>query len=92
MARELAAEGAHVSICGRHPRRLESARQAVDDAGDGRVLAVSLDVRDNAAVRDWVSGIASELGGLGVVVANAGDRRTAWPPTSTSTTTGRRWS
>lgn len=92
VARELAAEGAHVSVCGRDPQRLESARRAVDEAGDGRVLAVSLDVRDSAAVHDWVSATAEELGGPGIAVANAGGRRTAWPPRSTSTATGRRWS
>jgi 3-oxoacyl-[acyl-carrier protein] reductase len=72
IARELAAEGAHVSLGARDPDRLESARRQVDAAGDGRALATPVDVRDQGAVEEWVARTMRELGGLGVVVANAG--------------------
>jgi 3-oxoacyl-[acyl-carrier protein] reductase len=72
VARELAAEGAHVAIGARDPDRLETARQQVDEAGPGQVRATPVDVRDANAVREWVASTVEELGGLGIVVANAG--------------------
>jgi 3-oxoacyl-[acyl-carrier protein] reductase len=72
VARELAAEGAHVSIGARDPERLEGARRLVDEAGAGDVMAMSVDVRDQERVREWVARTRQELGVLGIVVANAG--------------------
>ncbi len=71
-ARELAAEGAHVAICGRDPDRLAAAAREIDAAGPGRVLADQVDMRDGAAVADWVARVDAELGGLHIVVSNAG--------------------
>jgi 3-oxoacyl-[acyl-carrier protein] reductase len=71
VASELAAEGAHVAICAREPARLARAAAGLDAAGPGRVLAQSVDVRDEAAVRAWVDGVAAELGAVHVVVSNA---------------------
>lgn len=72
IATELAAEGADVAICARDPERLERARGQVDAAGTGRALVHALDVRDQEAVVAWVDEVAGELGGLHIVVANAG--------------------
>lgn len=72
VACELAAEGAHVAIGARDPGRLAAAREQVDAAGPGRVLATAVDVRDAEGVARWVAEVVAELGGLGVVVANAG--------------------
>jgi 3-oxoacyl-[acyl-carrier protein] reductase len=80
VARELAAEGAHVSLGARNPERLETAQAEVDGAGPGRVMAIPLDVRDTEAVRDWVACTVEQLGGLEIVVANAGG-----PPGGTAT-------
>ncbi len=69
---ELAAEGAHVAICGRDTDRLAAAAREVDAAGPGRVLADQVDMRDGAAVAAWVTRVEAELGGLHIVVSNAG--------------------
>jgi 3-oxoacyl-[acyl-carrier protein] reductase len=72
VARELAAEGAHVAICARERSRLAAAAAEVECLGPGRVLATALDLRDEAAVRGWVEEVAGELGAVHVVVSNAG--------------------
>ncbi|WP_255955004.1 SDR family NAD(P)-dependent oxidoreductase [Streptomyces odontomachi] len=72
IATTLAAEGAHVAICGRDADRLASAADEVAAAGSGRVRADQVDVRDHDAVRDWVDAVAADLGGLHIVVTNAG--------------------
>lgn len=72
VARELAAEGAHVAICARERPRLEAAAGEVDRLGPGRVLATALDLRDDVAVHAWVAEVVAGLGGIHVVVSNAG--------------------
>jgi 3-oxoacyl-[acyl-carrier protein] reductase len=66
IARDLVSEGAAVSICGRDPGRLKTAH---DELG---VSTRQLDVRDAAAVRDWVEETAADHGALHMVVTNAG--------------------
>jgi 3-oxoacyl-[acyl-carrier protein] reductase len=78
-ARELAREGAHVALCARDPDRLVEAAAEVDRAGPGRVLATSVDVRQEARVRRWVEDTERELGRVDIVVANAGG-----PPAGTA--------
>ena len=51
---------------------LARAHQAADTAGRGRVLSYETDVRDADAVQDAVADAAAQLGGVDVVVANAG--------------------
>ncbi len=69
VARELAAEGARVSIGARNPDRLT---QAVRDLpGEGH-LGHSVDVTDAAAVQAWVDSTVAECGALHIVLANAG--------------------
>lgn len=72
VAKALAAEGAHVALAARDAARLEDARALVDGLGDGRVTATSLDIRDQDGVRGWVDATAAQLGGVHIVVANAG--------------------
>jgi 3-oxoacyl-[acyl-carrier protein] reductase len=71
-AAEFAAEGAHVSIAARDPGRLERAREKLEAYGPGGVMATPLDVRDEAAVRDWVDRTAERFGAVHVVLTNAG--------------------
>ena len=59
------AEGAHVEACDRSAENIGSAR--VDGAHFSQC-----DVSDAAAVADWVAEAGSRLGGIDVVVANAG--------------------
>jgi len=72
VAHALAAEGCAVSVCGRNPRRLERAVAALSEAGDAGVMGRVVDVSDDTAARSWVAETVAELGGLHVVVTNAG--------------------
>jgi NAD(P)-dependent dehydrogenase (short-subunit alcohol dehydrogenase family) len=67
----LAAFGADVAVCDRDETNLA---ECVAEIGANGVRAVAglLDVRDGDAVREWVDGVASELGQVDVVVNNAG--------------------
>ncbi len=68
MARMLAANGATVAAAARRVSALEAlARQ-----GDGRILAVAMDVTDQDSVAGGVARAAEALGGLDGLVNNAG--------------------
>jgi 3-oxoacyl-[acyl-carrier protein] reductase len=65
----LADEGAAVRFCAR--TAADVSRAAAEMAGRGfPVSGRCADVRDQAAVRQWVHDAAAELGGLDIVVAN----------------------
>ena len=66
----LAAEGAHVAVCGRDEARLAAAAARIAAAGPGRVLPTAVDVRDEGAVAAWVAATVAEFGALHVVVTN----------------------
>jgi len=68
VAKELAAEGAHVSIASRSADKL--ARAAAEIGGEVHTAVV--DVRDQAAVQAWIDGAAAAFGAVHIVVANAG--------------------
>ena len=53
------------------PEDLEETRRLVEEAG-GRVVTAEVDVRDAEALNAAVAGGAARLGGLDVVIANAG--------------------
>ncbi|GAA3850176.1 SDR family oxidoreductase [Saccharothrix violaceirubra] len=72
VAKAFAAEGAHVSICGRDPARLAKAHAEVNAAGPGDVLSVPVDIRDEHAAAAWVRHTADVFGGLDIVVTNTG--------------------
>ncbi|WP_245677008.1 SDR family NAD(P)-dependent oxidoreductase [Nocardia acidivorans] len=76
IARELAAEGAHVALGARDPDRLAAAERAVKAAARGRIHATRVDITDAAATRRWVDEVAAEFGGLHIVVVSGGT-----PPT-----------
>ncbi|MBC3192934.1 SDR family oxidoreductase [Pseudonocardia sp. C8] len=66
----LRAEGAHVAACARDADRLRAALDPLP--GPGRVFAAAADVRDPAAVEEFVTEAAGDLGGIDGIVANAG--------------------
>jgi NAD(P)-dependent dehydrogenase (short-subunit alcohol dehydrogenase family) len=71
IARELAAQGCRLAICGRDPDALERAR--ADLAGRGAaVLAVPCDVADRGQVEAFVARTVQEYGSLDILVNNAG--------------------
>ena len=77
IAAELAAEGAAVAICSRHPAELEAtAAELMKQAGGAAVvLAMPCDVTDPDQVGAFITGAAAALGGLDILVNNAGAAR-----------------
>jgi NAD(P)-dependent dehydrogenase (short-subunit alcohol dehydrogenase family) len=71
LAKQLAAEGARVAICGRDPEALERARSGLEAIG-AEVFALPVDVADRNAVDTLVRQIAARFGPVDVLVNNAG--------------------
>jgi 3-oxoacyl-[acyl-carrier protein] reductase len=72
VARLLAAEGAEVMICGRRQSALEEAVEDIRTTTGRTVRTHNLDVTDTKAIRDLPSYIDGEMGGLDLLVNNAG--------------------
>ena len=77
----LAAEGAHVTICGRSEERLAAAvGQIRTVAAEGvTVASIATDVTDEAQVAAAVAKACEPTGGLDIVVASAGGSETIGP-------------
>ncbi|WEL22853.1 SDR family oxidoreductase [Halorhabdus sp. BNX81] len=71
-AEALAAEGAHVVVCGRTESRLESAREQLSAAGPGDVRAIEADITDPGDVEALVEATVETFGGLDHLVTSAG--------------------
>lgn len=74
IARNFAALGAHVAICGRTQAKLDLAApelSALNAHAGGKVLPVAADVRDHAALAAAFSRTQSEIGTIDVLVAGA---------------------
>ena len=67
----LARAGCAVSLAARRNDRIDALAQRIEEAG-GRALALSTDVSNEAAARSFVTRTHDELGGLDVLVNNAG--------------------
>ncbi|AYF28091.1 oxidoreductase [Micromonospora tulbaghiae] len=79
-AKEFAAEGAHVAVCGRDPQRLAAAERELTAVASGRVSATGVDLTDTEAAARWVDRVAAELGGVDVLLVSGGS-----PPVGTAT-------
>ena len=73
IAAKFAEEGARVVICGRRTEMLEKAAAEID-AGD-RLIALPCDVTDQTQILGLVRTVANRLGGIDVLVNNAGVMR-----------------
>lgn len=71
IARQLGAEGAHVTLGGRTRDAMEETAREIEKSG-GSARVVTLDVRDVAQIRALVEGAAAETGRLDIMVNNAG--------------------
>lgn len=81
VALRLAAAGAHVAIAARGADRLESALaeiRANAARGDQVLIAKVLDVTDRQAVKRVAVETLDELGGLDILIANAGTAQAGW--------------
>jgi 3-oxoacyl-[acyl-carrier protein] reductase len=71
-AKELAREGAHVVIGGRHSQRLADAQTAIKAVARGEVYAAAIDSTDTELAQRWVNEVAAELGALHIVLVSGG--------------------
>jgi short-subunit dehydrogenase len=71
LARQLAREGARVSICARDSEELERAQEDLRQHGTD-IFTIKCDVTNNAAVQDMVQAVTNRFGGVDVLINNAG--------------------
>jgi len=72
IAEALAEAGASVAITSRDVRRAEAAAAEISKATGRECLGLVLDVRDDRQVREVVARVIAELGGIHILVNNAG--------------------
>ena len=72
-ALRFAQEGAAVAVCGRTLRPLQETSEAIV-AGGGQALAIRCDVADASQVEAMTRDVVANLGGLNILVNNAGIR------------------
>jgi 3-oxoacyl-[acyl-carrier protein] reductase len=77
-AEAFAEDGADVAICGLTEAHVEAARETLDRAGDGDVVAVQADLTDPDAIEALVDTTVEAFGGLDHLVTSAGG-----PPSGT---------
>lgn len=70
IAKNFAAVGAAIGICGRRPDRLDHAGRELHDLG-AEVFTHATDVRDATAVQDAIDACGAELGPIDVLVCGA---------------------
>lgn len=85
--RALAREGADVALAARREERLNELAEEIDDV---ETFVAPTDISDEAAVEAMVEGTVTELGGLDVVVANAGVGAPGEPVAEAATETHRK--
>jgi len=71
IAETLAGEGANVAICARNAEQVSDAVAALKDKGV-RVTGASVDITDGKALSAWIAKAGEELGGIDILVSNAG--------------------
>ena len=71
-ALEMSRAGADVVICARGREQLEATRDEIASETGGKVEAITCDLTDAAQVATLVEGAIDEMGGIDVLVSNAG--------------------
>jgi 3-oxoacyl-[acyl-carrier protein] reductase len=71
IAETLTQEGANVAICARNADQVKDAVGALKSKGT-KVTGGAVDIMDGAALKDWIAKAAGELGGIDILVSNAG--------------------
>jgi 3-oxoacyl-[acyl-carrier protein] reductase len=71
IADTFAEEGANVAICARNADQVKDAIAALKDKGV-RATGAAVDITDGAALKNWIGTAANELGGVDMLVSNAG--------------------
>ncbi|MFT3811621.1 MAG: SDR family oxidoreductase [Micropepsaceae bacterium] len=78
----LIADGAHVALCARNAGQVDETVAALKAKG-ATVTGASVDIMDAPALGEWIGRAAGELGGIDILVSNAGamaqgNTREAW--------------
>jgi 3-oxoacyl-[acyl-carrier protein] reductase len=71
IADTLAAEGANVAVCARKADQVAEAVAALKATGV-KATGASVDIMDGEALKAWVAAAGAELGGIDILVSNAG--------------------
>jgi 3-oxoacyl-[acyl-carrier protein] reductase len=71
IAETLANEGANVAVCARNADQVRETVAALKDKGV-RATGAAVDITDGASLRRWIEGAGRELGGIDILVSNAG--------------------
>ncbi|ATN33655.1 SDR family oxidoreductase [Rhizobium sp. S95] len=72
IAKALAAEGAHVLLCGRSGEKLKANCEAINAAGAGKAEYVVADISDADFVDTMLAAVHEKLGGIDILVNNTG--------------------
>lgn len=81
IADTLADEGANVAICARGEDQVKEAVSALSAKGV-RATGSPVDVTDGEALKTWITSVASELGGVDILISNAGAMAQGGDPAS----------
>ncbi|MCF8506491.1 MAG: SDR family oxidoreductase [Caulobacter sp.] len=76
IAETLAAEGANVAVCARN------ADQVAETVAALKATGASVDIMDGAALKAWIASAGDELGGIDMLVSNAGAMAQGGDPAS----------
>ncbi len=72
IARQVALEGAHVSIASRNQSQIEQAREKIEAESQSKVSAHVMDVTDPSAIKQWTRATKDTFGTIDGLVINAG--------------------
>ena len=72
VARQLAAEGARVSICSHDEKSIYSAKEKIQTESHGEVVASVTDLRNAEAIGRWCEYTHSSFGGVDALFVNTG--------------------
>ena len=81
IADTLAHEGANVGICARNASQVADAVAALKDKGI-KATGGAVDIMDGAALKAWIAKAGGELGGIDILVSNAGAMAQGGDPAS----------
>lgn len=81
IAETLAAEGASVAVCARNADQVSEAVAALSATGV-KATGASVDIMDGEALKGWIVAAAGELGGIDILVSNAGAMAQGGDPAS----------
>src|SRR5271165_4619882 len=81
IADTLAAEGSNVAICARNADQVRDAVAALKDKGV-RATGASIDITDGKGLGAWIEKAGNELGGIDILVSNAGAMAQGGDPAS----------